>query len=71
MRRTFLIHALATIYLAAETTWVGVKAEVLPTVQFLSWEGAEVFFVRLGATKDALVDAKNTLDLQRHTQLIV
>jgi hypothetical protein len=71
MRKTFLIHKLAEIYLAVETTGVGAKPEFMPSVQFTSWNMAVEYFKKLGATDHALAEAKKALDSTGHAQLVI
>jgi hypothetical protein len=71
MTRTFLIHKLAQIYLAAETTGITTKAQFMPTVQFLSWKEAEEFFAQIGASPESVGVAKRNLDTTGNTQLII
>ena len=71
MRKTFLIHKLAEIYLAVETTGVGAKPEFMPSMQFTSWNMAVTHFTRLGATEAALVEVKKAVDSVGSAQLII
>jgi len=71
MTRRFLIHALAAIYIAVETTGIGMKARSVPMVQFLSWQDAVEYFLSIGATQEALDAAKASLDKSGNAQLLV
>ncbi len=77
MTRTFLIHKLDQVYLAVETTGVGVAADFvasihqLPSIQFLSWKDSEKFFLRIGATEQHLAAVKDTVEKEGNAKLAI
>ncbi len=77
MTRTFLIHKLDEVYLAVETTGVGTTAgfvasiHMLPSVQFLSWQDSERFFLRIGATQEYIEDVKNAVEKTGNARMTV
>jgi hypothetical protein len=77
MSRTFLIHKIGEVYLAVETTGVGLTAEfvpsiqMLPSIQFLVWEDSKRFFSRIGATEKNLEAVKNAVDKTGNAQIMI
>jgi hypothetical protein len=61
MRKEFLITKLGEAFMTADKTGVGMKAQSVPTAQFTSWNKLEEHFLGMGATEDALNNARKQI----------
>jgi hypothetical protein len=71
MRKQFLIHKLGEIYQVVDISGVGAHAQFVPSVQFTSWKMLEPYFLKLGATQEAMDKAKAEVDNNGTTRLLI
>jgi hypothetical protein len=71
MRKQFLIHKLGGTFLTVDITGVGMKAQTVGTTQFASWEKLEEYFLGLGATQDALDNARKQVEKSGTASLLI
>jgi len=71
MRKQFLIHKLGEAFLTVDITGVGMKAQTVGTTPFNSWGELEKYFLGMGATQDALNNARKQVEESGTASLLI
>ena len=71
MRKEFLITKLGDAFMTADKTGVGIKAQTIPTAQFISWGKLAEHFLGIGATQAALDNAKKQIEKNGSAALLI